>query len=124
MNATPNHSATVLAKMTIDIVPKTRYFFLDGSKIADKESFFKAIALAMDFPDYFGHNWDALRECLNDLSWIKEERKVLIWVDPRLSEFRNPPWNKFRDSNETDYIKAACIFNDVSANLQIIRIND
>jgi RNAse (barnase) inhibitor barstar len=59
----------------------TRYFFLDGSKIADKESFFKAIALAMDFPDYFGHNWDALRECLNDLSWVKEERKVLIWAD-------------------------------------------
>jgi RNAse (barnase) inhibitor barstar len=65
----------------------TRYFFLDGSKIADKESFFKAIALAMDFPDYFGHNWDAFAECINDLSWIEEERKILIWVDP--TDFRN-----------------------------------
>jgi hypothetical protein len=86
--------------MTIDIVPKTRYFFLDGSKITDKESFFKAIALAMDFPDYFGHNWDALRECLDDLSWVKEERKVLIWADPPITE------NKFYIDFNSDW-KAA-----------------
>jgi RNAse (barnase) inhibitor barstar len=119
MNATPNHSATVLAKMTIDIVPKTRYFFLDGSKIADKESFFKAIALAMDFPDYFGHNWDAFAECINDLSWIEEERKILIWVDPPTVI------NNFQINHRKDYLMAFELISSVNFNLlRVIRINE
>ena len=30
-----------------------------------------AIAAALDFPDWFGANWDALEDCLTDLSWRK-----------------------------------------------------
>lgn len=33
---------------------------------------------ALRFPDYFGFNWDALDECLADLSWL-EPGDVLIW---------------------------------------------
>ena len=40
---------------------------LDGTKITSKESFLKEIAEALEFPDYFGHNWDALEDCLRDL---------------------------------------------------------
>ena len=32
----------------------------------------------MDFPDYFGHNWDALEECLTDLEWLPGKGYVLL----------------------------------------------
>ncbi|MGQ0545591.1 MAG: barstar family protein [Betaproteobacteria bacterium] len=31
----------------------------------------EAIAKALDFPAWFGGNWDALEDCLGDLSWRK-----------------------------------------------------
>jgi hypothetical protein len=33
----------------------------------DKKAFLTAIAKALRFPDYFGHNWDAFYDCLLDL---------------------------------------------------------
>ncbi|ATE59041.1 barstar family protein [Thauera sinica] len=35
------------------------------------------IASAMRFPDWFGHNWDALADCLTDLSWLPAPAYVL-----------------------------------------------
>jgi hypothetical protein len=32
-------------------------------------------------PDYFGSNWDALDECIRDLSWYPEGQIVLIHED-------------------------------------------
>lgn len=39
---------------------------IDGASIESKADFLTAVAEALDFPDYFGHNWDALDECLRD----------------------------------------------------------
>lgn len=38
-----------------------------------------AIAEALDFPDWFGHNLDALYDSLTDLSWLPEGEHVLVW---------------------------------------------
>ncbi len=32
----------------------------------------------LTLPDYFGWNWDALEECLGDLSWLDPPRRVSI----------------------------------------------
>jgi hypothetical protein len=36
------------------------------------------IARALDFPAWFGGNWDALEDCLADLSWRSGDAHVLL----------------------------------------------
>ncbi len=37
-----------------------------------------ALTEALRLPDYFGRNWDALTDCLRDLSWLPPGRITLI----------------------------------------------
>jgi hypothetical protein len=49
---------------------------------ADKPQLLKNIAAALQFPDWFGHNWDALEDCLTDLSWRQAPGYVLLFEKP------------------------------------------
>ncbi len=53
-------------------------FSVDLSSISGKEEFLQAIASALAFPSYFGSNWDALEECLNDLEWHPAKGYVIV----------------------------------------------
>jgi hypothetical protein len=44
-----------------------------------KQDAIAAIADALSFPDWFGHNLDALYDCLTDLSWLPAGEHVLEW---------------------------------------------
>ena len=61
-----------------------RLFVLDGDQIATKADFLVACAQVMEFPDYFGHNWDAFEDCLTDLSWIPAQGYVLLYQPPQI----------------------------------------
>lgn len=41
-----------------------------GHKCTSYEALHNEIAAALQFPDYYGENWDALDECLGDLDWL------------------------------------------------------
>ena len=56
-----------------------RAFHLDGSALATKAQFLEAGARAMDFPSYFGHNWDAFEESLNDMSWAPAQGYLVVF---------------------------------------------
>lgn len=56
-----------------------RFFYLDGRRVRDKVSFLRVAAEAMAFPDYFGKNWDAFEECINDLAWASASGYVLLY---------------------------------------------
>ena len=43
-----------------------------------KEELLGVIAKAGEFPDYFGHNWDGIADCLNDLAWLNAKGYVVL----------------------------------------------
>ena len=57
---------------------KFAYFHIEGRNIARKEQLLNHVATALRFPGYFGGNWDALEECLGDLSWRRGSAHVLL----------------------------------------------
>ncbi|WP_149827989.1 barstar family protein [Streptomyces tailanensis] len=53
---------------------------LDLSGVLAKPAFMDRCARALALPDYFGRNWDALADCLTDLSWAPPVRGRLVVV--------------------------------------------
>jgi hypothetical protein len=58
-----------------------RFFSIDGANVFDKATFLQATAEAMGFPSYYGHNWDAFEEMVNDLSWAPGAGYLLLYDD-------------------------------------------
>jgi hypothetical protein len=46
-----------------------------------KAAMLEAIARSQAFPEWFGGNWDALEDCLADLSWRKRAARVILFAD-------------------------------------------
>jgi RNAse (barnase) inhibitor barstar len=59
----------------------TTYVGIVDRNIEDSDQLFKALARAFRFPDYFGHNWNALIDCLSDLAWLDEPNIMVVHQD-------------------------------------------
>ena len=64
------------------------HVFVDNSswigridKVDSKVNLLNRISVSLQFPDYFGFNWDALYDCLRDFHWIKHRNIIIIHDD-------------------------------------------
>jgi len=73
------------------------FFFLDDSiynnffvqiltGIKTRDELFSILSEKLNFPEYFGQNWDALYDLLRDFSWISEHTIILAHNDIPLAE--------------------------------------
>lgn len=52
---------------------------VSGRAMHDRESMFEQFATSLRFPEWFGHNWDAFADCLQDLSWLSGAGVAVLW---------------------------------------------
>jgi hypothetical protein len=55
-------------------------------RFAEKPVLMKNIAAALEFPDWFGENWDALEDCLSDLSWREAPGHILLLEEAKVGD--------------------------------------
>ncbi|HLH31485.1 MAG TPA: barstar family protein [Terriglobia bacterium] len=81
-------------------------FRIDIRNAGDKNAFLNRIAEVLQFPDWFGYNWDALNDCLTDLEWLPHKAGyVLIFENSgRFAAGKKPDFDKaievFRSASE------------------------
>lgn len=51
-----------------------------GHKTRTTATLFDEFAAALQFPCYFGENWDAFDECMTDLAWVPGDAYVFLIV--------------------------------------------
>lgn len=68
---------TARADEVLDAV-KGSELALSRIALEGKSALLRSIAQALEFPAWFGENWDALEDCLTDLSWRKAAGEVLL----------------------------------------------
>jgi hypothetical protein len=49
-----------------------------GSNVGTREQLFDRFSTELGLPDYFGGNWDAFDECMQDLHWVETKRVVIV----------------------------------------------
>ncbi|MFF4830282.1 barstar family protein [Streptomyces sp. NPDC001315] len=53
-------------------------FHLDGAQMTSQAELFQEFKAKLQFPEYFGENWNALDECLADLDWLDRLGYLLV----------------------------------------------
>jgi hypothetical protein len=56
-----------------------KFVYLDGWLVQDKSSFMKAVGSAFAFPEPLGESFDALSDCLGDVTAGDHEGVLLLW---------------------------------------------
>ena len=60
---------------------RLRLFRIDCRLVRGKAGFLAAAARSMQFPEWFGNNWDAFADCATDLSWAPASGYVIVLGD-------------------------------------------
>lgn len=71
------HSVSILEKPDFSLVDK-KVIEISLTKDETDESFFDKIARAFNFPDWFGKNWDAFHDLLDDPDFLPDPRGYVL----------------------------------------------
>jgi len=83
---------------------KVFYVAIDPN-ITITQELINALYYSLWFPGWFGFNWDALFDCLSDLSWIPQQKIALVHRElPKIAE--------------QDLIKYLSLLNDAACQSQ------
>jgi hypothetical protein len=66
-------------------LPVDRCIDLPLGPAASKQDMMAVFAHGFDLPRWFGHNWDALADCLTDLEWLPEG-SLLVLIEGALAD--------------------------------------
>lgn len=69
---------TMDSKEVLSSLPPCRVVEIDRAEVGCDADLFRQMAVALEFQSYFGHNWDALFECVMDLEGWEEEVILVI----------------------------------------------
>jgi RNAse (barnase) inhibitor barstar len=69
-----DREALAIAAKSLDFAQAT----IDLAGCSGKDDALARFARALAFPEWFGGNWDALADCLSDLSWWPADGYVLL----------------------------------------------
>jgi len=68
-----------LQKLKLVLESKNIFFrVLDFSEVDSKQKLMSEFEKKLEFPEYFGRNWDALKDCLCDFSWTDSNGFVFV----------------------------------------------
>ncbi len=98
----PQNARTAIVDAARDLA----YFYaeVDLSEVRTKDAFLAALSEALSFPPWFGANWDALADCLADMSWSNADGYVLILLGA----------DKFQAHARDDFLTALTVLHDVA----------
>ncbi|WP_394826363.1 barstar family protein [Pendulispora albinea] len=54
---------------------------LRGKRMRTRQGVFDQFGALLQFPTYFGENWDAFLDCMRDLDWLRASGFVLVVFD-------------------------------------------
>jgi len=73
-------------------------FYIKGEDIINKVTFLNTWSKTMNFPDYFGNNWDAFDDCILDLEWCDSTPRIVIYDQPEKFAHQDPEeWETVMD---------------------------
>lgn len=74
-----SRSGVYRASAATAVVDAARESGVDLARIDARDDVLERMAKALQFPAWFGGNWDALEDCLGDLSWRPGCAHVLLF---------------------------------------------
>jgi RNAse (barnase) inhibitor barstar len=121
--ATAEQAGNLVRELEQDAPLRPAARVVRGRKAATVPALFDEAGAALQFPWYFGENWDAFYDCLTDLSWLRAEAVVVVFAHAdrllerapaeQVQRFATVLEEAVREWNEPDPPKAARPFHAV-----------